>query len=166
MSYGLRDLAGVRVELCDECGFDEREPRDLATAFAEVYASLERLQGHADAGRRPEADTWSGEEYAEHCVDGADQTLAICRRATARPESTEPLVSLSEAAAATAELVGELTDPQWDAVTDGWSFAVPVRGAMVHLLHDLEHHLWDVRRGYAKLALADGIEVVTSRPDG
>ena len=164
MTYGLRDLDGERVELCDECGFDEREPRDLATAFAEVYASLERLQGHADASRRPEADTWSGVEYAEHCVDGADQTLAICRRATARPEST-PLVSLSEAAAATAKLVGELTDPQWDAVTDGWSFAVPVRGAMVHLLHDLEHHLWDVRRGYAKLALADGIEVVTSRPD-
>ena len=87
MSYGLRDLDGVRVELCDECGFDEREPRDLATAFAEVYASLERLQGHADAGRRPEADTWSGAEYAEHCVDGADQTLAICRRATARRSS-------------------------------------------------------------------------------
>ncbi len=32
MSYGLRDLDGVRVELCDECGFDEREPRDLAQA--------------------------------------------------------------------------------------------------------------------------------------
>lgn len=54
------------------------------------------------------------------------------------------MVSLSEAAAATAELVGTLTDPQWDAVTDGWSFEVSVRGAMVHLLHDLEHHLWDV----------------------
>ena len=164
MSYGLRDLDGVRVELCDECGFDERDGRDLATAFAEVYASLEELQAHPEAGRRPEPDTWSGAEYAEHCVDGTDQTLAMCRRATARPEST-PLESLSEAAAATAELVCELTDPQWDAVTDAWSFAVPVRGAMVHLLHDLEHHLWDVRRGYAKLALADGIEVVTSRPN-
>ena len=164
MSYGLRDLEGVRVELCDECGFDEREPRDLAAAFAEVYASLERLQGHPEAGRRPETDTWSGAEYAEHCVDVADQILAICRRAAALPESSR-LVSLSEAAAATAELVDELSDPQWDAVTDGWSFEVPVRGAIVHLLHDLEHHLWDVRRGYAKLGLADGIEVVTSRPD-
>ena len=74
-------------------------------------------------------------------------------------------MSLFEAAAATAELVGTLTDPQWDAVTDGWSFEVPVRGALVHLLHDLEHHLWDVRRGYAKLGLADGIEVATSRPN-
>ena len=34
MSYGLRDLDGMRVELGDECGFDEREARDLATAFA------------------------------------------------------------------------------------------------------------------------------------
>ena len=163
MTYGLRDLDGVRVELCDECGFDEREPRDLATAFAEVYAWLERLLRHPDAGRRPEPDTWSGTEYVEHCVDGADQTLAICRRAIALPEAPS-VVSLSEAAAATDEFVDQLSDPQWDAVTDGWSFEVPVRGALVHLLHDLEHHLWDVRRGYAKLGLADGVEIVTSRP--
>ena len=163
MTYGLRDVDGVRVELCDECGFDEREPRDLATAFAEVYASLERIQGHPDAGRRPGPDTGSGTEYAEHCVDGADQTLAICRRAVALPEATS-VVSMSETAAATGEFVDQLSDPQWDAVTDGWSFEVPVRGALVHLLHDLEHHLWDVRRGYAKLGLADRIEIATSRP--
>lgn len=165
MTYGLRDLDGLRVEVCDECGFDEREPRDLATAFATVFASLQRLQGHPDADRRPEQDTWSGAEYAEHCVDGTDQTLAICRRAVSLPESIS-LVSLREAADATADLIAHLTDADWDAVTDGWSFDVPVRGALVHLLHDLEHHLLDVRRGYAKLALADGIEVVTSRPSG
>ena len=161
MTYGLRDLDGVRVELCDQCGFDEREPRDLATAFAQVYASLERLRQHPEAGRRPEPDTWSGEEYAEHCVDGTAQTLAICRRAVALAELAA-VVSLSEAAAATADLIGELTGPQREAVTDGWSFDVPVRGAMVHLLHDLEHHLLDVRCGYAKLGLADGVEIATS----
>lgn len=161
MTYGLRVLDGVRVELCDQCGFDEREPRDLATAFAQVYASLERLREHPEAGRRPEPDTWSGEEYAEHCVDGTAQTLAICRRAVALAELAS-VVSLSEAAAATADLIGELTGPQWEAVTDGWSFDVPVRGAMVHLLHDLEHHLLDVRCGYAKLGLADGVEIATS----
>jgi hypothetical protein len=165
MTYGLRDLDGVRVELCDECGFDERELRDLARAFAEVYTSLERLERHPEAGRRPEPDTWSGAEYAEHCVDGTEQTLAICRRALGLPASTS-LVSLAGAADAVAELVGGLTAPQWDAVTDGWSFDVPVRGALVHLLHDLEHHLLDVRRGYAKLGLADGIEVVTSGSEG
>jgi hypothetical protein len=164
MAYGLRDLDGVRVELCDQCGFDEREPRDLPEAFAEVYAYLARLQDHPAAGRRPEPETWSSEEYAEHCVDGTNQTLAICRPAVELPESTS-VASLSEAAAATAELIGALTEPQWDAVTDGWSFDVPVRGAMIHLLHDLEHHLLDVRRGYAKLGLADGIEVVTSGPE-
>ena len=160
MTYGLRDLDGVRVELCDQCGFDEREPRDMATAFAEVFASLERLQEHPDAGRRPEADTWSGAEYAEHCVDGAAQTLAICHRAVALPEPSAA-VSLPEAAVAIADLISQLTDSQWEAVTDGWSFDVPVRGAMVHLLHDLEHHLLDSRCGHAKLGLGDGVEFAT-----
>lgn len=162
MSYGLRDLDGERVELCDECGFDAREPRELAVALAEAYASLERLSGHHDAHRRPEADTWSGTEYAEHCVDVADQIVAACNRVAGRPDSSG-LASLSDTAAATAELVHDLSDAQGDAGMDGWPFEVSVRGALVHLLHDLEHHVWDVRRGYAKLALADGIEVVTSR---
>ena len=72
-------------------------------------------------------------------------------------------MSISEAAAATAELLHELSDAQWDAVTDGWPIEVSVRGAATHLLHDLEHHVWDIRRGYAKLGLAHGVEVVTSR---
>jgi hypothetical protein len=161
MTYGLRDIDGRRVELCDQCGFDEREPRDLARAFAETFASLERLGEHPDAGRRPEPETWSGSEYVEHCVDGTAQTLDICRRAVGVAQSPAE-ISLAEAAAATADLIAGLTDPQWDAVTDGWSFEVPVRGAVVHLLHDLEHHLLDVRRGYARLGLEDGVEVVTS----
>jgi len=161
MSYGLRDLGGVRVELCDECGFDGRESRDLAAAFAEAYAALEQLSGHPDAGRRPQAETWSGTEYVEHCLDVAGQIVATCNRSAGRPAS-QSLVSLADAAAATAALVHELSEAQWDAGTD-WPFDVTVRGATLHLLHDLEHHVWDVRRGYAKLALADGIEVVTSR---
>ena len=162
MSYGLRDFDGERVEVCDECGFDGREPRDLATALAEVYASLVQLKCHPDAHRWPEPETWSGIEYAEHCVDVADQIVAMVNRATSRPESA-PLVSLSEAARSNAELIQALSDAQWEAVTDGWPFDLSVKGAIVHMLHDLEHHVWDIRRGYAKLALANGIEVVTSR---
>lgn len=162
MSYGLRDVNGVRVELCDECGFDAREPRDLAPALAAAFATLQRLTGHRDAGRRPAEETWSGLEYAEHCVDVADQIVAVANRAVARP-GTAHLASLSEATTTTVSLVDALTETEWDAVTDAWPFEVSVRGAMIHLLHDLEHHVLDVRRGYAKLALADGVVVVTSR---
>lgn len=162
MTYGLRDMDGERVELCDECGFDAREPRDLATAFAEVYASLEHFAGHPDADRRPEAETWSGREYADHCVEVAEGILAALADQGAGRAESGSVVSLAQAAAATAELVRDLSDAQWAEITDGWPFDVSVRGAVLHLLHDLEHHLLDVRRGYAKLALADGIEVVTS----
>ena len=161
MSYGLRDLDGIRVELCDECGFDGRDERTLTTAFAGVYAALEKLSDHPDADRRPEADTWSGTEYVEHCVDVASQILATCHEVTGRPESAG-LTSLPDVAAATADLVDGLSDSDGDTPT-GWPYDVTVRGATLHLLHDLEHHVWDVRRGYAKLALADGVEVVTSR---
>ena len=105
MSYGLRDFDGVRIELCDECGFDEREVGPLTTAFAHVYEALQRLQRHRDAGRRPEEETWSGTESAGHCVDVADHILAICSHGAGRPESASVL-SLSEAAAAAQDATG------------------------------------------------------------
>jgi hypothetical protein len=71
-------------------------------------------------------------------------------------------IACLDADAAAAALVHQLSGAQWDAATDGWPFEVSVRVATLHLLHDLEHHVWDVRRGYAKLALADGIQVATS----
>ena len=160
MTYGLRDLDGVRVELCHECGFDGREPRHLGTTLAEAYASLERLRDHPDAGQRPDPETWSGAEYAEHCSHG--HIVAICARAAHRPDSAH-LASPAGAAAATAEFINELSDAQWAAVTDGWPVELSVRETITHLLHDLEHHVRDTRRGYAKLALARNIDVVTSR---
>ena len=102
-------MDGVRVELCDECGFDERAVGDLTTAFAEVYGSLQQLERHPDAGRRPEDETWSGTEYVEHCVDGTDQTLAICNRGVGRPGSGS-VASLSEAAAATLDYLEQTQD--------------------------------------------------------
>jgi len=42
-------------------------------------------------------------------------------------------------------------------------YPIPVTVAWIvlHLLHDLEHHVLDIRRGYAKLAMADHPEVHT-----
>ena len=162
MSYGLRDMDGVRVELCDECGFDAREPRDLPTAFAEAYASLEHLRGHPDAATGPRPRPGRARSTSTTAWTSRARSWRSADRGAGRPESA-PSVSISEVAAATAELVHELSDAQWDAATDGGPIELSVRGAAMHLLHDLEHHVWDIRRGYAKLALAHGIEVVTSR---
>src|SRR6478609_1579966 len=90
MSYGLRDLDGVRVELCDECGFDAREPRNLGSVLAEAFASLEQLVDHTDTSRRPQEETWSGTEYAEHCIEVAGEIVAISNRAAGRPEAAPP----------------------------------------------------------------------------
>jgi hypothetical protein len=162
MSYGLRDIDGHRVELCDECGFDGREERDLGGSFEVAFDSLRRLTAHSDSGRRPEDETWSGSEYAQHCVEVVAEILEMVDRATGRNDAVQPR-SLQDASSETARRVVGLAEEEWPLLVDGWPFEVSVHGALVHLLHDLEHHVWDIRRGYAALALRDGIEVVTSR---
>ena len=107
-------MDGVRVELCDESRLRRTRAARPADGLRRAYASLEHLRGHPDANTRAEAETWSGTEYVDHCVDVASQIVAICNRGAGRPESA-PLVSIAEAAAATAELVRELSDVQWDA---------------------------------------------------
>ena len=64
--------------------------------------------------------------------------------------------SLREAAAATELLVRDLTPDQRSAVLP-FEAAFPVTPTWMihHLIHDLEHHAWDIRRGYATLHLGD-----------
>jgi hypothetical protein len=40
-------------------------------------------------------------------------------------------------------------------LSGAYPFDVTVDWIVQHLLHDLEHHALDVRRGYARLAMAD-----------
>ena len=161
VSYGLRDLDGERVELCDECGFDAREPRDLRASLEVAYDSLRRLATHEDADRRPADEIWSGTEYGEHCVELTREIVAMVERAMGRDRSTPPRTL--EEASSVARTVASLGVDDLGAPVDAWPFEISALGALVHLLHDLEHHVWDVRRGYAALALHDGIEVITIR---
>lgn len=67
--------------------------------------------------------------------------LADCRRAV--PVSVRPLTEAQRAAV----LHGQYQQP------------VTVEWLLRHLLHDTEHHVLDLRRGYASLAKADQPEI-------
>jgi hypothetical protein len=45
----------------------------------------------------------------------------------------------------------------------GEGMVVPVRLVLTHLLHDASHHLWDVRRGIARISLERGEDLYTFR---
>ena len=60
------------------------------------------------------------------------------------------------------EVLAGLSDEDRVGVLSGqYPFDVSVDWIALHLLHDLEHHVLDVRRGYARLALADHPPVYT-----
>lgn len=162
MTYGLRDINGRRVELCDECGFDGREHIDLSARLAGGYSALERLLTREESDRRPHAETWSGVEYGDHLVTVTSGIVEACRRALGLAVAP-PMTDLATASAAARGLAAGLSDVQASMAMDLWPFAMTVETACLHLLHDLEHHVLDVRKGLASLGLAQGTEVVTNR---
>ncbi|MEZ5116114.1 MAG: hypothetical protein R2737_07590 [Candidatus Nanopelagicales bacterium] len=162
MTYGIRDVDGRLAELCDECGFDGREAMDLRGRLTAGYAALADLARHADADVRPEAQTWSAVEYADHIVEVTVANIDGCRDTLGLPP-VPVAVTLGQAAETAVSFVSALTVDQLGTVTDFWPFPATVDAVCQHLLHDLEHHVLDVRRGLAVIGLADGTEVVTTR---
>lgn len=150
------------VELCDECGFDARELTGNASEARRLdagYAELERAGLHADADRRPAAETWSAVEYAEHCVEIADVMLRWVADLVGHAGDLA-ISDLADCRRAVTALVPPLSDAQRGAVLRGeYRQPVTVEWLLRHLLHDLEHHVLDVRRGLAALARADHPEV-------
>lgn len=100
MTYGLRDIDGRRVELCDECGFDGREQIDLPARLAVGYSALSLLVAREDSDRRPEPDTWSGVEYGDHIVTVTAGIIEACRHTLGLTASPPPadLAMAAEAA--------------------------------------------------------------------
>jgi hypothetical protein len=164
MSYGWRTVDGRDIEICDECGFDAREVRDESAELAEVLDRLAALDDRHDAHRRPEPDIWSASEYVEHSVEVTAGILGYVARVlgTHEPEVND----LESAVRAVATMVPAITDDQRALLLrDEYPFPVSVEWLLRHLLHDLQHHVLDIRRGTARLALADLPEVSTVRRD-
>jgi hypothetical protein len=162
MSYGWRTVDGRDIEICDECGFDAREVGDESADLAEVLDRLAALDDRDDTHRRPEPDIWSASEYVEHSVEVIASILGYVARVlgTQEPEVND----LESAARAVATIVPAITDDQRALLLhDEYRFPVSVEWLLRHLLHDLQHHVLDIRRGTARLALADLPEVSTVR---
>ena len=156
MSYGWRTVGPDLVELCDECGFDAREcSADETPALLDVCELLAGLLDHPSAERRPDEETWSAQEYADHCVEVTEGLLAYVGRVLGRPVPSG-LSDLDACARACRDVVPTLSvEDRGRELVDEYPFPVTVEWIVRHLLHDLEHHVLDLRRGYARIALAD-----------
>lgn len=167
MTYTWHDIEGRMVELCDECGFDARElagGEDEAARLDAAYATLQRLLDHPDACRRPAPETWSAQEYVDHTVEVTGDLLqwACTTAGITRPEPPTDLAGCRRAAA---EVVPAFTAAgRAEVLPDAYPQPVTVEWLVRHLLHDTEHHVLDVRRGYAKLAMSDSPEISFRAP--
>jgi hypothetical protein len=165
----------VLDEVCPECGFDATTV-DISVVGHLVRANAARwpaLLDHPHARQRPSDDRWSATEYACHVRDVFrlfDERLRLMLEAdeprfanwdqdvTAVAERYD----LQDPAMVTIELLeaAEQSAARWDTVTsDQWprrgfrsdGAVFTVESFARYFLHDPEHHLGDVARGYRVL---------------
>ncbi|MDZ5621359.1 hypothetical protein [Nocardioides bizhenqiangii] len=154
MSYGWREIDGRAVEVCDECGFDPRAVGDEEAAFRDVFVALETLLEREDADRKPAEEVFSAQEYVDHCVEVTEAILGYVTDRLGGERAVCP--DLATARAATAQQESTLTpESRATVIEDVYPWPVTVQWVLSHLLHDLEHHVLDIRRGYAGFVLAD-----------
>jgi hypothetical protein len=154
---------------CDECGYDAAaiRPGEVAQAVRDNADAWPPVLARPDARVRPDDDTWSALEYGAHVRD----VLRLYRaRLAMMMEQDDPLYpnwdqdatavddaynaqdpavvarELGEAASALAADFDAVTDAGWQRPgrrSDGVEFTVDTFAR--YFLHDLVHHLTDVR---------------------
>lgn len=161
VSYGWRELGHGLQELCDECGFDARYVIDEAARLDACLGALSVALMQENAEVAPAPGVWSAREYGAHCLDMVGETISVVR--DGRPEPRAKVDDLDDATRQLHALSEDLGAGARGRTIDlGGAFPVTPQWMMTHLLHDLEHHLLDIRRGYAAIALgrAEGPTVV------
>jgi hypothetical protein len=150
--YGLRRCDGQVIEVCDQCGFDTRFLPDLSVAMESAFDAVAELQLRPRATERPEPDVWSAVEYAEHVISGSGRVVALVAAALGRPSpgAASDVASAKAITVACLQLISEV-DRDVPCPLDG--APTDVGSLFLHLLHDIEHHVLDVRRGLAKLTI-------------
>ena len=165
-----KDWTWVLERPCPECGYDAEavarsEVADRLRVNAEAWP---RVLAADRASNRPDPQTWSPVEYACHvrdvhrvfdgrlqamlaeddpAFDNWDQDEAAVSGGYRSQQPDEVATQLVDAAAAVADRYAGVRDDQWQRPgrrSNGSLFTVDTL-ARYHL-HDVEHHLADVRR--------------------
>ncbi len=164
-----KDWTWVAEQPCPDCGFDPgMPPEQLSVRIAAAAAGWLRVLQRPELGRRPAPRVWSPLEYACHVRD----VLAVFteRAWLIRREDDPEFANWDQDAAAVeqryweadpatvARQIGAATGPAAAAFVGvpegGWQRrGLRSNGAQFTLeslgryfLHDVEHHLWDVRQ--------------------
>jgi hypothetical protein len=153
---------------CPECGYDSSGHPDatISSAIRVNAAAWPAVLARADIRIRPNEATWSPLEYSAHVRDvlriyreriglmvntvdplyaNWDQDAAAVAAAYNRQDPAVVATELADAASALADDFDALSSADWTRVgrrSDGARFSVS--SISRYLLHDLEHHLWDV----------------------
>lgn len=164
-----KDWTWVLDRVCPDCGFDTTavDRDDLAGRIDATSRAWAEVLARDDARLRPDDATWSPLEYACHVrdvhrvytgrvhrmlteadphYDNWDQDVTAVDD---RYAEQDPAVVAAEVAAAGAELgalFAGVTGEGWERTgnrSDGARFTVD--SISRYYLHDIEHHLWDVR---------------------
>ena len=164
-----KDWTWVLDRACPECGFDAARvpPEQVATRLRDNAEAWQLVLRRSDVGQRPRPEVWSALEYACHVRDvhalylhrldrmlteddplydnwDQDETAIEARYGEQSPSVVAD--ELAAAATALADRFDAVSGADWQRPgrrSDGASFTIDTFSR--YLLHDVEHHLWDVR---------------------
>jgi hypothetical protein len=106
------------------------------------------------ATERLERDVWSAAEYAEHVISGSERVVTVVTAALGRP-SPDAVSDLASAKAIIIECLRSISEADREVPCPFDGAPTDVGTLLLHLLHDIEHHVLDVRRGLAKLTIRE-----------
>jgi hypothetical protein len=164
-----KDWTWVLTRRCPECGYDSTTiaPIEVADRLRENAVQWQDVLRRDDVGTRPSADRWSPLEYACHVRDvfvlyrerldlmldtndplypNWNQDTTAIERRYAEQEPAQVAPELATAAESLAGRFDRVAGSMWQRPgrrSDGATFTVDTFAR--YLLHDVVHHLWDVR---------------------
>ena len=164
-----KDWTWVLDRPCPECGYDARtvDKQDLGRLIRDNAAAWQGVLASARAGERPEPSVWSPTEYGAHVRDvhriffervnlmlagdepafpNWDQDATAIAEHYDQQVAVEVGAAIEIAAGEVAAAYDAVHDSEWEhrgTRSDGSVFTVETLG--LYHLHDVVHHLWDVR---------------------